>query len=206
MQSVTKGAIQRLARKAGIKRLSGLLYEESRGIIQVYIQPIVRDAVLAANNKKRIRVQVNDVQIALRSRGRTPYSRPCTQVKHQDTGHVAKSCGRKPETACAVRIAPQITRRRKPGVKALQDVRAYQKQRPCFSIAKEAFRRIVYQMSADHQTESQWSPEALDILQTDMESYMIDTFKAAQLTAIHGKRVTVQPKDMQLARRLDGAN
>lgn len=207
-RDVTNGAIQRLARKAGVKRIGGFIYEEMRGRISVYLEPLVKVATIAAEDQKRVRVQVNDVQIALKGAGRTPYSRPCTQVNRRvnidamrESGlvripsRVVQSCSRNPKTACAVRYAPQITRRRKPGVRALQDVRAYQKQSPCFSIAKDAFRRIV---TRDTPT-NQWSQEALDILQTDVESYMIDLLKNAQMTAIHAGRQTIQPKDLQLA-------
>ena len=35
IQGVTKPAIRRLARRGGVKRVSGLIYEESRGVLKV---------------------------------------------------------------------------------------------------------------------------------------------------------------------------
>ena len=39
-------------------------------------------------------------------------------------------------------------------------------------------------------------------MQTMLESYMIELFKKANLSAIHAKRVTVEPKDIQMSRRM----
>lgn len=36
IQGITKPAIRRLARRGGVKRISGLIYEETRGVLKVY--------------------------------------------------------------------------------------------------------------------------------------------------------------------------
>ncbi len=38
-------AIKRLARRGGVKRISGLIYEETRGVLHVFLEKVVRDAV-----------------------------------------------------------------------------------------------------------------------------------------------------------------
>ena len=35
IQGITKPAIRRLARRGGVKRISGLIYEETRGVLKV---------------------------------------------------------------------------------------------------------------------------------------------------------------------------
>ena len=45
VRGVTRGAIRRLARRAGVKRISGLLYEEVRGILKGFVESVVRDSV-----------------------------------------------------------------------------------------------------------------------------------------------------------------
>ena len=45
IQGITKPAIRRLARRGGVKRISGLIYEETRGVLKVFLEAIVRDAV-----------------------------------------------------------------------------------------------------------------------------------------------------------------
>ena len=37
IQGITKPAIRRLARRGGVKRISGLIYEETRGVLKVLL-------------------------------------------------------------------------------------------------------------------------------------------------------------------------
>ena len=45
IQGITKPAIRRLARRGGVKRISGLVYEETRGVLKVFLENVIRDAV-----------------------------------------------------------------------------------------------------------------------------------------------------------------
>ncbi|XP_037375045.1 uncharacterized protein LOC119251855 [Talpa occidentalis] len=45
IQGITKPAIRRLARRGGVKRTSGLIYEETRGVLKVFLENVIRDAV-----------------------------------------------------------------------------------------------------------------------------------------------------------------
>lgn len=45
IQGITKPAIRRLARRGGVKRISGLIYEETRGVLKVFLEHVIRDAV-----------------------------------------------------------------------------------------------------------------------------------------------------------------
>jgi len=49
-----------------------------------------------------------------------------------------------------------------------------------------------------------WQVEALAALQEAAEAFLVSLFEDANLCAIHGKRVTVMPRDFQLARRIRG--
>ena len=40
IQGITKPAIRRLARRGGVKRISGLIYEETRGVLKVLYVPV----------------------------------------------------------------------------------------------------------------------------------------------------------------------
>ncbi|MCD7452910.1 hypothetical protein HAX54_018585 [Datura stramonium] len=42
---ITKPAIRRLARRGGVKRISGLIYEETRGVLKIFLENVIRDAV-----------------------------------------------------------------------------------------------------------------------------------------------------------------
>ena len=45
IQGITKPAIRRLARRGGVKRISGLIYEETREVLKSFLEAVVRDAV-----------------------------------------------------------------------------------------------------------------------------------------------------------------
>jgi histone H4 len=70
---ITKPAIKRLARRGGVKRISGLMSEEVRGVLKVFLEDIIRDAVAYTEHAKRKTVMVKDVVYALKRNGRTLY-------------------------------------------------------------------------------------------------------------------------------------
>ena len=49
-----------------------------------------------------------------------------------------------------------------------------------------------------------WERGAIEALHEGAESYMISLLEDANLLAIHARRITVQPRDIQLARRIRG--
>ena len=73
IQGITKPAIRRLARRGGVKRISGLIYEETRGVIKQFIENVVRDAVTYTEYSRRKTVTALDVVYALKRQGRTIY-------------------------------------------------------------------------------------------------------------------------------------
>ena len=68
-----KPAIRRLARRGGVKRISGLIYEETRGVLKVFLENVVRDAVTYTEHARRKTVTALDVVYALKRQGRTLY-------------------------------------------------------------------------------------------------------------------------------------
>ena len=73
IQGITKPAIRRLARRGGVKRISGLIYEETRGVLKVFLENVIRDAVTYTEHAKRKTVTAMDVVYALKRQGRTLY-------------------------------------------------------------------------------------------------------------------------------------
>ena len=55
IQGITKPAIRRLARRGGVKRISGLIYEETRGVLKVFLENVIRDAVTYTKHRLWIR-------------------------------------------------------------------------------------------------------------------------------------------------------
>lgn len=70
---ITKPAIRRLARRGGVKRISGAIYEETRGVLKTFLENVIRDAVTYTEYGRRTTVTAMDVVYALKRQGRTLY-------------------------------------------------------------------------------------------------------------------------------------
>jgi histone H3/H4 len=73
IQGITKPAIRRLARRGGVKRVSNLIYEETRGVLKLFLQNMIRDAVTFTEHARRKTVTSLDVVHALKRNNRTLY-------------------------------------------------------------------------------------------------------------------------------------
>jgi len=73
IQGITKPAIRRLARRGGVKRINGLIYDETRDVLRVFLGHAIRDATTYTWHARRKTVTVMDVIYALKRQGRTLY-------------------------------------------------------------------------------------------------------------------------------------
>jgi len=69
IQGITKPAIQRIARRGGVKRISGLMYEEIRTVLKIYLEKVLRDATIITRHSRRKTVRLGDVLMALERQG-----------------------------------------------------------------------------------------------------------------------------------------
>ncbi|KEI40598.1 uncharacterized protein L969DRAFT_93141 [Mixia osmundae IAM 14324] len=83
IQGITKPAIRRLARRGGVKRISGLIYEETRGVLKIFLESVVRDSVTFCEHSKRKTVTSLDVVYALKRQGRTLYGYDADGLHHR---------------------------------------------------------------------------------------------------------------------------
>ena len=86
---------------------------------------------------------------------------------------------------------------------ALREIRRYQKSTELL-IRKRPFQRLVREVARDHANDYRFQTHALLALQEASEAYLTSLFEDTNLCAVHAKRVTIMPKDMQLARRIRG--
>ncbi len=70
---ITKPAIRRLARRGGVKRISALIYDESRTVLKNFLESVIKDSVTYCEHSKRKTVTALDVVYALKRQGRTLY-------------------------------------------------------------------------------------------------------------------------------------
>ncbi|XP_061763766.1 histone H3-like [Nerophis ophidion] len=218
IQGITKPAIRRLARRGGVKRISGLIYEETRGVLKVFLENVIRDAVTYTEHAKRKTVTAMDVVYALKRQGRfSP-----TAIRHLNNNKICmartkqtarKSTGGKAPrkqlaTKAARKSAPATggvkkPHRYRPGTVALREIRRYQKSTELL-IRKLPFQRLVREIAQDFKTDLRFQSSAVMALQESSEAYLVGLFEDTNLCAIHAKRVTIMPKDIQLARRIRG--
>ncbi|XP_006888634.1 PREDICTED: histone H3.3C-like [Elephantulus edwardii] len=71
-------------------------------------------------------------------------------------------------------------------------------------IRKLPFQRLVREIAQDFRTDLRFQSAAIGALQEASEAYLVGLFEDTNLCAIHTKRVTIMPKDIQLARRIRG--
>lgn len=97
IQGIAKPAIRRLARRGGVKRLSGLIYEETRGVLKVYLENVIRDAVTYTEHARRKTVSAMDVVSALKRQGMTLYG--FGSMEHSGVSSVPKKRTQKRQNA-----------------------------------------------------------------------------------------------------------
>ena len=70
---ISNRAIRRLARRGGVKRISELIYEETKSILKSYLEKVLKDAIIYTEHAKRKTVTSLDVIYALKRQGKSLY-------------------------------------------------------------------------------------------------------------------------------------
>ena len=91
----------------------------------------------------------------------------------------------------------------RPGTVALRDIRRYQKSTNLL-LRKAPFQRLVREVAADYKSDLRFQANAIGALQEACEAHLVGLFEDTNLCAVHAKRVTIMPRDLQLARRIRG--
>ncbi|KAK2703345.1 hypothetical protein QYM36_018138 [Artemia franciscana] len=100
-------------------------------------------------------------------------------------------------------VMEYLAARYRPGTVAPREIRHYQKSTELL-IRKLSFQRLVREIAQDFKTDLRFQSSALMALQEAIEASLVGLFEDTNLCAIHAKRVTIMPKDVQLARRIRG--
>lgn len=134
--------------------------------------------------------------------GNKAFSGPSKSPKPTASPASAKS--RSPGTPGSNNNGTPTRRRHRPGTKALSEIRFYQRNTDLL-IRKLPFTRLVKEVQSSFFTQPyRWQANALLALQEAAEAHLVGLFEDANLCTIHAKRVTIMPKDIQLARRIRG--
>ncbi|XP_050435023.1 uncharacterized protein LOC126842180 [Adelges cooleyi] len=178
IQGITKPAIRRLARRGGVKRISGLIYEETRGVLKVFLENVIRDAVTYTEHAKRKTVTAMDVVYALKRQGRTLYGFGVTMAPGgKSAGKAMKKSGK------AQKNITKSDKKRKPK-------------------RKESYGIYIYKVLKQVHPDTGVSSKAMSI----MNSFVNDIFEriAAESSRLahYNKRSTITSREIQTAVRL----
>lgn len=93
--------------------------------------------------------------------------------------------------------------RKRIGTVVLREIKKFQKSSDLL-IAKGPFQRIVREIARSENSDIRFTSHGLLALQEASETYLTSVFEDAYLLTLHAKRITLMPKDVQLARRIRG--
>jgi histone H3 len=131
-------------------------------------------------------------------------------ARTKQTARILSTGGKEPRKFLAAKAARKSApatggvkkvRRFRPGTVALREIRRYQKSTELL-IRKRPFQMLVREIAANICTNLRFQSTALLALQEAAEAYLVGLMEDTNMCAIHAKRVTILPKDMQLARRI----
>ena len=132
------------------------------------------------------------------------------QTARKNTSSAGKAPRKQIASKAARKTAPSMggikkPHRYRPGTVALREIKRYQKSTELL-IRKLPFQRVVREVAQEYKSDLRFQSNAVLALQEACESYIVGLFEDTNLCAIHAKRVTIMPKDIQLARRIRGEN
>lgn len=176
------------------KKILNTLEEGLQGLIQM--------------NKKQLKLKTTPIKTflsALETRLKNVQTRRTRQTARESTGdkaprtQLATKSARKSGSATGGVRKPH---RYRPGTVALREIRRYQKTTELL-IRKLPFQRLTREIAQEFKTDLRFTADSILALQEATEAFVIHLFENTNLSAIHAKRVTIMPKDLALARRLD---
>ncbi len=141
----------------------------------------------------------------VRNKGHAEKTLHAKQMAARANAKASKNNKTAPPVTAPVTAAGRVRKphRFRPGTVALREIRKYQKS-TALLIAKLPFARLVRELMEECKTGLRIQTIALMAFQEAAEAYLVGLFEDTNLCAIHAKRVTIQPKDIQLARRIRG--
>ena len=120
------------------------------------------------------------------------------------TSHPAVAgMGKAPRTQVRVGQKKMRPQRYRPRTVALREIRRYQRSSDLL-IQRMPFQRLVREIAQTHNPYLRFQSGAILALQESAEAYLVGLLEDSNLCAIHVKRVTIMPKDIQLARQIRG--
>lgn len=193
---ITKPGLQRLMRKAGVKYISGLIYEESRSILMRFIEKIVHNSIIIAERKSHTTIMYEDGIEALNLLNISVYSAkgyPGTMAPCKGSHKISKLFPNQTN---------DTTRRHRPKTNLLRIIQKYQKT-SCTLLPHVSVERLIREIGQEYsKTITRYEINYMWLIHATIEDYMVKLYQNAMLLALHCDRLTLMPKDIHLARKI----
>jgi len=165
-----------------------------------YLNPCLANQnrdIFDRSNKSRLFINIKQNHLTM---ARTKHTARKNTGGKAPRKHIASKAAVKKTAAAGGVKKPH---RFRPGTVALREIRRFQKSTELL-IRKLPFQRLVREIASEFKTDLRFQSSAVLALQEATEAYLVGLFEDTNLCAIHAKRVTIMPKDIQLARRIRG--
>lgn len=200
INGITKPGLQRLMYRAGVKYISGLVYEDSRYILRQFLIKIVYNSIVIAERKKHSTVMYEDGIEALNMLNISIYNAkgyPGTMAPCKGSEKVSKLFPKK---------VVNKKRRRKPKTNLLRIIKIYQNT-SCTLLPHATIDRLIRDIGKDfNKNITKYELNFMWLIHAIIEDYMVDLFKNALLIALHSNRLTLMPKDIHLVEMIKNLN
>lgn len=188
---ITKPGLRRILHRAGVVRVSTLVYEEMRSILKVQLENVLRTAVELMQYARKKTLSYEHVRTAVKlTTGKV------LLVPKGIGGETGRSSSQYTERK-------EKKRHAKPGAVVMVEIRHLQKS-DTLLLRRLPYKRFVRELLQDYVDEVKVSANAHIALQYFGEIYLTELSQDAILCAVHGKRKKVQSNDFMLARRIRG--
>ena len=181
-------------------------------VLEYLCREILDPACSIANDYKRKRISVRDLQLSVKGDPELDYLFNNLHISFLGGGVVPyihpillnKKGKKKKKTQTTKEENTNKKHRFRPGTVALREIRKNQKNSDSLTFAKQPFERLVRSIVMKYNPEMKISKDVFIILQYFIEQYIIDVVKNAGDAAIHANRVKILPCDISFVCKCKG--
>jgi len=182
------------------------------GSIEYIASLILENAVKSAQNNKRVRITIRDLELGVRcheeinnlftQNNLTFLGGGVTPFIHQSL--LIKKNRKKRTKRAAANENDKKKHRFRPGTVSLREIRRFQKTSNCLTFAKHPFEKYVREVIIKHNDNNSMkvSKEVFVILQYFVEQKIVDVLRNANFAAIHANRVKLMPVDINFVQSI----
>jgi histone H3/H4 len=179
---VTNPELRRLGYVAGVGAMSKPSFEHVKDVLNKFLHSVLKDSVTYAEHMRHKLVSQDDVAHAVERQNLKIY----THGEEKKLSSCAKYASKKDKKVKSHK-----------GTVMLRKIKFYQKKSAdCLHIAKQRFRRLVKELTAEHKADVKFSSNAMGLLQVAAEQYLIELLQAGMIVVAHVGRKTLDPEDL----------